>query len=297
MKGVILKVLLCLLFALTDGHPKELKRGWKSKDPNYKHQSEDCAKIPFWMLQPDLSFYVSGGEDASFPIPWQALIKRPLDLEGIYCGATILDSKTLLSAAHCFLPVGRRSINTWIRVGFLEKYSGIQERVGAQLIWNTYPGFEYNDYDNDFVILKLNKPLELNDNVQPACLPPSNYLQENSTESICFTSGWGLLKEGGNLADKLQFVRVPTVTQTDCKDAYHPEHTITSSMICAGYPEGGKDACTNDSGGPLVCYNRNNGKAILVGVVSWGTGCARPNKFGVYGRVTHVLDWIKENME
>ena len=56
-------------------------------------------------------------------------------------------------------------------------------------------------------------------------------------------------------AETLQFVRVPTVTQTDCIDAYS-ENDISKSMICAGYPKGGKDACTNDSGGPLVCYNR-----------------------------------------
>ena len=63
-------------------------------------------------------------------------------------------------------------------------------------------------------------------------------------------------------------------------------------MICARYP--GRDSCQGDSGGPFVC--NNDGKAVIVGVVSWGSGCAKPDIPGVYARTTHVLPWIKAQM-
>ena len=69
------------------------------------------------------------------------------------------------------------------------------------MIWNTNEGFEFNGtmYDNDFVIVKLGSPLQLDDNVQPACLPSSpNYLDFNATEERCFTSGWGKLQYSEN---------------------------------------------------------------------------------------------------
>ena len=90
----------------------------------------------------------------------------------------------------------------------------------------------------------------------------------------------------------LQWVAVPTVTNAQCAQAYGS--TITSSMICAGLPEGGKDSRQGDSGGPFVC--NKDGKAVIAGVVSWGYGCGEPEYPGVYARTTHVLNWIKAQL-
>ena len=98
----------------------------------------------------------------------------------------------------------------------------------------------------------------------------------------------------GAFPNNLQWVQVPLVTNAQCFQNYNGHIGITSSMICAGYPEGGKDSCQGDSGGPLIC---NEGrKAVLTGVVSVGLGCAAPNFPGIYARVTAVLNWIENNM-
>lgn len=81
---------------------------------------------------------------------------------------------------------------------------------------------------------------------------------------------------------------VPIYNQEKCAKAYKNIGTITDRMICAGFDKGGKDACQGDSGGPLVTNN------VLVGVVSWGYGCAVPNFPGVYSRVASVRHWITE---
>jgi secreted trypsin-like serine protease len=67
-------------------------------------------------------------------------------------------------------------------------------------------------------------------------------------------------------------------------------------MICAGLDVGGKDSCQGDSGGPLLVRD-NQDRAMLVGVVSWGEGCARPNKYGIYSKVDSVSDWITQTMQ
>ncbi|KAK7794875.1 hypothetical protein R5R35_010567 [Gryllus longicercus] len=101
--------------------------------------------------------------------------------------------------------------------------------------------------------------------------------------TVANVTGWGYISEDGPLSIPLRVVSVPIWSEDNCKSAYD---SITPRMLCAGYADGGKDACTFDSGGPLVADGEQ------VGVVSWGDRCGRPCKPGVYTNVVYFRSWI-----
>ena len=145
-----------------------------------------------------------------------------------------------------------------------------------------HPNYNDNTLDNDVSMLVLSadivfsnaaRSIDITD-VEPADGTPTT------------VTGWGTTSEGGSLADHLLAVSVPIVNRAACNQAYGG--SITANMICAGVPEGGLDACQGDSGGPLI----DPATGRLVGVVSWGFGCARPNFPGIYANVDYVRDWI-----
>ena len=143
----------------------------------------------------------------------------------------------------------------------------------------------------DFSLLELNEELTYSANVRPACLPQDP--NDDFIGAKAVVSGWGALAPHSNSThikhpQHLQDVTV-TVTSND-KCGEYPRDEITDKMMCAHNP--GKDSCQGDSGGPLV--TAINGRYTLIGVVSWGYGCALPDYPGVYARVTTVLDWIKD---
>jgi len=158
-----------------------------------------------------------------------------------------------------------------------------------------HPSYNSDTSANDIAILKLQKPLQFNRYVQPACLPSNDYAYPAGEHVII--SGWGALNEGGGSPNILNVAYVPLITDTQCQDKYRRYgYTISDDMVCAAFESGGIDTCQGDSGGPLVSGDMKGTSGFtLVGVVSWGVGCARTGVPGVYARVTYFLKWISEN--
>ncbi|KAK5891915.1 hypothetical protein CesoFtcFv8_012344 [Champsocephalus esox] len=134
------------------------------------------------------------------------------------------------------------------------------------------------------MLIKLYHPVEVTEVVAPTPLPtrcPYGGLS-------CSVSGWGNTNLGGEvyMPTLLQCLNVPIVDQQVCENAY--PGMISSRMVCAGYMEGGKDACNGDSGSPLVCEGE------VHGLVSWGQGCAEPNYPGVYVKLCEFHSWFEE---
>jgi trypsin len=111
---------------------------------------------------------------------------------------------------------------------------------------------------------------------------------EPAAGSLAVVTGWGAPYSGGTIPSQLQAVNVDIISRTECDNAYADYGGITVNMICAAVPGGGKDACQGDSGGPLVVGVQ------LVGIVSWGVGCAEAEYPGVYSNVATIKDFITQ---
>merc|ERR1712193_365641 len=241
---------------------------------------DTCAAYPSFMGSYDR---IVGGAAAPSPIPWQVSMRQCQSGGCHYCGGTVLDAKTILTAAHCQV-----STNHYIMVGKTNRNEG--QNVAIANVINS--NWNQQTMDNDIAIVKLATPLTLGGDVQAICLPSAGFNPDVGAE--CFVSGWGTLQSGAqSLPTQLQYVGVPVTSQAYCNNAY--SNGITANMICAGLDAGGKDSCQGDSGGPFVCMEGDN--PVITGVVSFGIGCASPGYPGVYARVTQYLDWIQANME
>ncbi|XP_065073492.1 trypsin 3A1-like [Ochlerotatus camptorhynchus] len=198
------------------------------------------------------------------------------------CTGALISSCWIMSAAHC---ATNRATPAFIRVGSKFGNKG-GELYGVEKIVK-HPNYHPSGYDYDLVLIKLTNDVPFSSAVKPVMLPALNE-PPLPVGKMLIVSGFGKTKTFEDVLNqqKLRSVSVPIVSQHDGQLAYPGR--VTDRMMCAGYPDGGKDSCQGDSGGPLIDGD------TLVGIVSWGRGCGMPNSPGVYVRVSAFRDWINE---
>ncbi|CAF4840781.1 unnamed protein product [Pieris macdunnoughi] len=205
------------------------------------------------------------------------------------CGANIILRNWVVSAAHCFEGWTYRPEHRRIRAGSTYRNEGGYVH---------YVDFERNHpeygviatFDADINVVKLTTPLVWSPSIQRGTIVPQGYVLPDNTPVV--HAGWGNTTPGGSPSRVLRHVEIYKVNNSLCTDRYNqlPGPNVSPNMICAGLLDiGGRDACQRDSGGPLYAGN------VIVGIVSWGHGCANARYPGISTKVSSYTNWIIQN--
>lgn len=157
-------------------------------------------------------------------------------------------------------------------------------------LYVTHTNYVPQTFHNDIALIKLKTPIKFTKFIIPACLPDQAFAEDVlMKQPDAMISGFGRVHERGPQSTLLQKLNVPYVDRAHCIES--STFKISKHMFCAGYDTVDKDACQGDSGGPHVTNYK--GTWFVTGVVSWGEGCARAGKYGVYTQVSKYIRWLK----
>jgi secreted trypsin-like serine protease len=200
------------------------------------------------------------------------------------CGGALYSPTLVLTAAHC---VGRTGTTTSITatLGVVDLNSASRVTRRSNYVYRS-PTYRSSTMAGDWALIRLASPV-----TGLATLPITT---STAYDSGTFTiAGWGANREGGAQQRYLLKATVPFVSDTTCNSrTMYNGRIIPAEEICAGYTAGGVDTCQGDSGGPM--FRRDAANAwVQVGIVSWGDGCARRNKPGVYTQVSYFAPAIR----
>ncbi|RZF43226.1 hypothetical protein LSTR_LSTR009030 [Laodelphax striatellus] len=259
---------------------------------NERGMPNDCGRAG------KLVHRVVGGRPAELrDWPWMALIGYDsLSRPKWSCGGALVTSRYVVTAAHCIL--GKKL--KIVRLGDLDWNTTDDNANHIDIPVETsmmYPQYNKAKRLSDIGLIRLRHEVTFNDDIRPICLPASDLLRSRNLDRLSpFIAGWGSLAFNKDIQSKLYEAQVDVRSNDQCaKDFAKLKRaivTIDHSVICAASP--GVDACSGDSGGPLMIPHEN--RYYLYGVVSYGVDCANPKYPGIYARVTEFVDWIESNV-
>ncbi|MEN9229576.1 MAG: trypsin-like serine protease [Thermostichus sp. DG02_5_bins_236] len=243
---------------------------------------------------------VGGSNAPAGAFPWMValvLAGEPDPFQGQFCGGSLITPEWVITAAHCFFNgqgqqvVNPQNLDLLLGTNRLEVGAGQRIRAAQIVVNPSYNPQLREPGGNDIALVRLS---------QPVASPTLPLLQPNQTTltapgTSATILGWGATQprtadqEPSGFARDLQQATVPIVSNTECNVPYNG--IILDSMLCAGFPQGGVDSCQADSGGPLVVPSGNG--LALAGITSFGIGCALPNFFGVYTRVSSFTGFVQ----
>ena len=220
---------------------------------------------------------VNGFQIASGKYPWMVKLSIVRGGNTYRCGGSIIGANYVLTAAHCVTGAAQTGVSATSDCVDLDNCGGAYQQLTSNAIY-IHEGYDNNNYDNDVAIVKFGTawtaaPVKLIDN-------SLKYLICGGTPVT--TMGYGTTSEGGSTSQDLLGVNLFMFNRPVCQEIMGS--AVSDSMICAGKLGENKDSCQGDSGGPLIALDASL-NPVLVGDVSWGVGCARSDKLGVYGDI------------
>lgn len=237
---------------------------------------------------------VGGAAASTVEQPWVvALISRQAfgnGRSGQFCGGALVTPTKVVTAAHCFYDEsrGERVERPGLKVvlGRDDLRGALGREVPVRSV-ALHPDYSFTANMNDVAVLTLAEPQQTRPVIE---LVGQGQTEPYRAGTRARVYGWGDTTGRGDYSPTLRGVEVPIVSDQACAQAYpggKDGRFDARGMVCAGEERGGRDACQGDSGGPLVVGGR------LVGLVSWGTGCAEAAHPGVYTRLSAVADTVR----